>query len=249
MSTERPERPVPPGWESRSRLLPVGGSSVVNEGILRQALRSIADAIDGLDSASPNADCERAYGDFCYAYDREAWRPIASDDLSACVILVYAILDCLGCESPPTDTGYEPRMGRAVTELVAMGADFNAWLRSVGREDAWHDTTRPDATLPTGPFVALVGNNGSEGAEHGFVGLDGLDEGGECPVVEGGQASLFGKGYRISKATYDFEVRSPGDVWARRWTPNPGKWRRLRGYLDLAALPLTQACVLPAEAS
>lgn len=241
------ERPCPPGWETRSRLLPVGGPSFVNEGILRQSLRAIADKVDGLDSASPQPECQQAYEDFCFAYDRPAWRPIAADDLSACVIVCFAVLDCLGCEMPATDTPYEPRMGRAVTELVDLGADFNRWLQSVGREDAWHDTTQPRADLPSGPAVALVGNNGSEGAEHGFVMLDGLDEDGEAPVLEGGQASLFGRGYRISKARYDFETRAPGQVWARRLSPNPSAWRRLRGWLDLAALPYTQACVLPVE--
>jgi hypothetical protein len=53
------------------------------------------------------------------------------------------------------------------------------------------DAAEPDPPLPSGPSLVLVGQNGTEGAEHGHI----------CPdanvrrVVEGGQASPLGRGH------------------------------------------------------
>lgn len=242
------ERPVPEGWESRERLVPIGAPTFVRDAIILEACQRLADKIDGLDSESKDPVCQQAYEDFCFGYDRKAWRPIAADDLSACVIVTFAVLDCFGCEMPATDTGYEPRMGRAVTELTELGRDMNAWLRSVGREAAWHDMTIPGAELPRVPFVGLVGDNKSEGAEHGYIGLDGIDENNIGNVVEGGRLTTVpGKrGFSIGKGVYEYETRAPGQVWARRKSPLPNRWRRLRGWLDIGALPLTQRATLPA---
>lgn len=234
------ERPVPEGWETRDRLYPVGAPTFVCEQILADAVCSLADAIDGLDSAGKNAG---AYEDFCFGLDRAAWRPRAADDLSACVIVIFRVLDCCGYDSSQTDTAYEPRMGKAVIEFGELGREVNAWLKSVDREAAWVDCTKPDAPLPTGPCVALVGDNKSEGAEHGFICLDATMR----RVVEGGQASLFGRGFRISKAVYEYETRGPGQIWARRVSPKPNKWRRLRAYIDLNALPFVGPTCLPAK--
>ena len=103
--------------------------------------------------------------------------------------------------------------------------------------------TTPGAPLPGGPALVLVGNNGDEGAEHGFLWLN------RGNAIEGGQVTRFpkkkGKGYRISKAGYEFEMRAPDSIWARRVTPNLNAWRRIRAYVSLDALPFTGPTCLP----
>lgn len=234
------ERTVLPGWVVRERLYPVGAPTFVCEQLLADAVCAIGDATDGLDSEGPNAGL---YETFCYGLDRPAWRARAADDLSACVIVIFRVLDCCGYDSPQTDTPYEPRMGRAVIEFGQLGREVNAWLKSVDREAAWIDMTKPGAPMPTGPCVALFGDNGAEGAEHGVVFFDGTMRGG----FEGGQASIHGRGYRISKAIYEYESRGPGQIWGRRVSPNPNRWRRLRSVIDLNALPFTGPTCLPAS--
>lgn len=228
------ERPVPPGWMSRERLYPVGGVPGGDGVLLRRTVQRIADAIDGLDSCAGNAP---AYEAFTFAYDPAAWRAGAADQLYSCALVGLAVLDCLGVEGPETDTPYRPRMGQAVAAVKNAGLDLHAWV----------DTTAIDAALPTGPFVGLVGNNAGEGQEHVIVGLDGLDDDGECRVVEGGQLSTHGKGFRIAKGFYKFERRDDVSVWARRISPSPNPWRRLRGYIDLEACSFTQRATVPVE--
>lgn len=225
------ERPVPDGWETRERLLPVGA---FGDAVLVRAVQKIADAIDGLDSAGPNAP---SYEAFVFSYDEPSWRRGAADQLYSCALTGLALLDCLGVELPETDTPYRPRMGAAVSAVVEAGRELGAWV----------DTTAIDAELPTGPFVALVGNNKGEGPEHVLIGLDGLDDDLECHVVEGGQLSTHGKGYRISKGVYEFERRDDVSVWARRIAPASNPWRRLRGYIDLSRCLLTQRATLPVD--
>lgn len=225
------ERPVPPGWESRARLYPIGGGDGV---ILRRTVARIADAIGGLDSAGPN---QASYEAFVFSYDDETWRKGAADQLYSCALTGLALLDCLGVESPQTDTPYRPRMGSAVTAVKQAGIDLGAWV----------DATGPDAPLPTGPFVALVGDNGKGGQEHVLIGLDGLDEDDECYAVEGGQLSQHGAGYRINKAVYEFDRRDGRSIWARRIAPQANPWRRLMGYIDLEACVFSQRATLPAE--
>lgn len=244
------ERPVPEGWATRERLCPIAAPSAVCDAILSQELHAIADAVDGLDSEDPDPARQRRYEDFCFPYDKPASRPRLADDLSACVIVVFAVLDCLGYDSPQTDTAYHPRLGRAVADLVTLAKNLDAWLREVGRERAWHDATVPgsEATLPRGPFVALIGNNGSEGAEHGLVGLEGLDDDLVAPTLEGGLLTRYPKGkggYRIQKCAVELQIRGPGNVWVRRISPAANAWRRLRGWLDLMQVPFTQRATLP----
>lgn len=214
----------------------MGAPTWVCDQLLDDALERLATGIDGLDSAGKNAT---SFERFVYAYDDPAWARLAADELSSCSIAGLAVLDCLGYESPQTDTPYCPRLGRAVSDLVTLALEINRWLAEVGRAPGWFDTTQADTPLPSGPYVALIGNNAGEGLEHVFVGL------GAERIVEGGQASLFGRGYRINRGSYALDVRKPGHVWAHRTTPNPGRSRRLRGYLDLRALPFTQATTLP----
>lgn len=239
------ERPVPPGWERAGRLVTPGSPSFVIEGRIRDALRRIADATDGLDSCGTPAQQE-AYRRFVFPYDAEAWGRIASDQLSACALVGAAVLDCLGYESEQTDTGYQQRVGRAVSDLVQLGIEADRWLESVSRPEAWVDLTSPHAELPDGPFVGLCGNNAGEGLEHVFVGLEGVDEGRDCPIVEGGQLSKIGKGFRIARGVYHFDVRAPGNVWVRRTAPSANAFRRLRAVLLLDRLPYTQEATLPA---
>lgn len=231
------ERPVPPGWTSRPQLYPVGGAPGGDAAILRDTLQRIATAIDGLDSAHPSAAAQRAYEAFVLAHDADPWRRGGADQLSSCALVALAILECLGAASPVLGVPYQPRMGRAVADVVQVGRELGAWV----------DTTLPGASLPTGPFVALVGNNGSEGLEHVFVALDGLDDDGECPVVEGGQASQYAAGYRVARGFYEIERRDDVSAWARRFSPSPGKPRRLRGYIDLEACLFTQRATVPEE--
>lgn len=226
------DRPVPDGWESRARLYPVGGVPGGDAVILQRAVQAIADAVDGLDSAGGSAP---SYEAFVFSYDAETWRKGAADQLYSCALVGLAVLDCLGVESPQTDTPYQPRMGSAVSAVVQAGRDLGAWV----------DTTAIDAELPSGPFIALVGDNGKGGPEHVLVGLDGLDDDGECYVFEGGQLSLHGKGYRISKGVYEFERRESKSVWARRIAPKTNPWRELRGYIDLTACVFSQRATLP----
>lgn len=238
------ERPVPEGWESRSRLYGVGTAN--DDAILADAVERIAIATDGLDSAGETA---AAYEAFNFPYDDARWAVAAADQLSSCAIYGLQVLDCLGYEAPQTDTPYQPRLGRAVTDVVQLGVEVNAWLASVGRRLAWHGTTAPgsEIDLPTGPHLALVGNNAGEGLEHVFVGLSGPSHllGGAIPVSEGGQPSKRGRGYSIQRSRYELIQRGPGQLWARR-VGSVGNGRRLRGWLDIGALPLTQRCVLPA---
>lgn len=226
------DRPVPPGWESRERLYPVGGVPGGDGVILRRTVQRIADAIDGLDSCAGNAP---QYEAFTFSYDAAAWRAGAADQLYSCALVGLAVLDCLGVEDPGTDSPYQPRMGQAVAAVKNTGLHLGAWV----------DTTEIDATLPAGPFVGLVGDNGKEGPEHVLVGLDGLDDDLECYVVEGGQLSKHGKGFRIAKGVYEFERRDPKSVWARRI--GEPRWRRLRGYIDLEACLFTQRATVPSE--
>ena len=123
------DRPVPEGWTTRERLYPIGAPTFVCEEMLSRALEALANATDGLDSEGDNA---KAYEDFCYRFDRPTWRPIAADDLSACIVYLYAVLGCLGYESPQTTTPYEPRMGKAVIEFGQLG-----WRPSVARPRTW----------------------------------------------------------------------------------------------------------------
>lgn len=241
MSTERP---LAPGWERVGRLCPIGAPSFVCEERLRTALRLIAGRIDGLDSAGKNQDEYRA---FTFAYDDVAWGTVASDQLSACSLVGLAVLDCLGAESDETDTGYQKRIGRAVSDLVNLGLKEDVWLASVGRPEAWVDMTLPDAQLPDGPFLGLCGNNRGEGLEHVFVGLEGVDEDGDAPVVEGGRASTKGAGFAIGTGIYSFEVRAPGHVWVRRVSAPSSSFRRLRAVLLLEHVAFTQDATLPAE--
>lgn len=224
------ERPVPLGWSSRERLYPVGGVPGGDGVILRRAVQRIADAIDGLDSCAGNAP---QYEAFVFSYDPAAWRQGAADQLYSCALVGLAVLDCLGLEAPQTDTPYRPRMGQAVAAVKQAGLDVGAWV----------DTTAIDAQLPTGPFIGLVGNNAAEGPEHVLVGLDGLDDDLECYVVEGGQLSKLGKGYRVAKGVYELERRDPKNVWARRI--GEPRWRRLRGYIDLESCVFSQRATLP----
>jgi hypothetical protein len=94
-----------------------------------------------------------------------------------------------------------------------------------------------------------VGNNGSEGTEHGYIGLSGPDaeREGAFDVVEGGQLSRHGKGFSIQLAEYVIHDRGPaqpGHWWAGRSTARTQ--RRLQGYIDLTAVPYTQRAQLPA---
>ncbi|MBP9863232.1 MAG: hypothetical protein KBD62_35125 [Kofleriaceae bacterium] len=228
------ERPVPPGWTSRERLYPVGGVPGGDGAILRSFVAGFADRVDGLDSAGPNA---ATYEELLFAYDDPAWRKRAADELYSCARLGCVLLDCAGADVPLLRLPYQPRMGQAVADVVAAGRALGAWV----------DTTVAGAELPTGPFVGLVGNNAGEGQEHVIVGLDGLDDDGECRVVEGGQLSTHGKGFRIAKGFYEFERRDDVSVWARRISPSPNPWRRLRGYIDLEACLFTQRATVPED--
>lgn len=232
------ERPCPEGWERRERLYPVGSVPGGEAAILKDALERIATAIDGLDSASPDQSVQRAYEAFVLPHDDEKWRVRAADDFYSCALVGVSLVDCLGGEGLGADEPYEHRVGRAVTDFKQLGKDLGGWV----------DTTIAGAPLPTGPFVGLVGNNGNEGAEHVFVGLDGLDDDQECHVVEGGQptATPGAKGYRIARGVYDFEARAPGQIWARRIAPKASAWRRLRGYVDLTACAFDGPVTLPA---
>lgn len=231
------ERPVPPGWESRERLYPVGGVPGGDGVILRDVLDRIAGKVADLDSAHPQAAIQRAYEAFILAHDADPWRRAGADQLSSCALVALAVLECLGASSPVLGLPYQRRMGRAVADVVQVGKEQGAWV----------DTTLPGALLPDGPFIALVGNNAGEGAEHIFIGLEGVDGDGECPVVEGGQPSIYAAGQRIARGFYDLTRRDDVSVWARRFSPNPGKERRLRGYIDLEACLFTQRATVPSE--
>lgn len=228
------ERPCPEGWEQRDRLIPIGAPELVAVQILTEAVQRIADKVDGLDSADTN---HAEYEAFCFPYDKAAWAAIAADQLSSCAVFGLAVADCLGVDAPKSDKPYAPQLGLAVANVVTMGRQQNAWV----------DCTVAGAEMPSGPFIALVGNNAGEGYEHVFVGLDGLDDDNECRVVEGGQVSLKGKGYRIAKGVYDFETRAPGQTWCRRIAPKANSWRRLRGYVDLTRCRFDQRATLPVE--
>lgn len=231
------ERPVPTGWTSRERLYPVGGVPGGDGAVLRDALSRLAEATDGLDSADPKLDRQRAYEAYVLPHDADPWRRAGADQLSSCALYGLSVLECLGARASTIGLPYQPRMGQAVADVVKAGLELGAWV----------DTTLPDAPLPSGPFVALVGNNASEGLEHVLIGLDGLDDDGECPAIEGGQPSLYAAGQRIVRGFYQVERRDDVSVWARRFSPSPNKPRRLRGYIDLEAVAFAGRAVLPAE--
>lgn len=229
------ERPCPPGWEQRERLIPIGSAPGGDEAILRDALGRIAKGIDGLDSASPDAAIQRAYEAFVLPHDADPWRRAGADQLSSCALVALSVLECLGATATTIGIPYAPRLGRAVADVVQAGRELGAWV----------DATRADAPSPSGPFVALIGDNGAGGLEHVFIGLDGLDKDGEVRVVEGGQASLYAAGYRIATGVYQVQTRAPGQVWARRISPKASAWRRLRGYVDLSACAFDGPATLP----
>ena len=229
-------RAVPPGWEQRERLYPVGSAPGGDEAILRDALGRIAKGIDGLDSASPSPSVQRAYEAFVLPHDADPWRRAGADQLSSCALVGLSVMECLGARASTIGIPYAPRLGRAVADVVQAGRELGAWV----------DATQADAPSPSGPFVALIGDNGAGGLEHVFIGLDGLDKDGEARVVEGGQASLHAAGYRIATGVYQVQTRGPGNTWARRISPRASAWRRLRGYVDLSAVDFSGAVTLPA---
>lgn len=229
------ERPCPPGWEQRERLYPVGSVPGGEAAILRDALERIAGAIDGLDSASPDAAIQRVYEAFVLPHDADPWRRAGADQLSSCALVGLSVLECLGAQASTIGIPYAPRLGRAVADVVQAGRELGAWV----------DATRADAPLPSAPFVALIGDNGAGGLEHVFIGLDGLDKDGEVRVVEGGQASQHAAGYRIATGVYQVQARAPGQVWARRISPRASAWRRLRGYVDMSAVAFDGPATLP----
>lgn len=212
------DRPVPEGWTTRERLLPIGGFSDL---VLRSACDAVADEIDGYDSAGPNA---AKYEAFVFSYDSEAWRRVNADLLYSCALTGAALADCFGAEGTGADSAYAKRNGRAVTDLKQLGVDMGAW---VSKGD-------PHAS----PSIILVGDNTAKnGIEHVIIWTG-------SQWVEGGQVSLHGKGFRISKAVYETEARADG-VWMRRTSPNPNGWRKVMGWIDLSLCLWTQRATLP----
>jgi len=226
------ERPVPLGWSSRPQLYPVGGVPGGDGVILRRAVQSIADRVDGYDSGNPAT--ERLYEAFVFSYDPDAVRRAMADSMYACALVSGALCDCLGAEGAGADSAYAGRIGRAVTDVKQLGIDTGAWV----------DMTEIDAPLPSGPACVLMGDNGPKnGAEHWENLLEGLDEDGEAHTFGGGRKTA--KGYGISKAVYQFERRDPKGVLARAIAPGASAWRRVMGYINLEACQFTQRATLP----
>ena len=218
------DRPVPEGWTTRERLLPVGAPTFVDGRVLANACDAIADEIDGYDSSGPNA---AQYEALVFSYDDATWRKGAADQLYSCALTGCALLDCFGAETPGTDTPYRPRMGSAVGAVKQAGKDLGAWI------------TKGDPHAS--PSIILVGDNtGKHGFEHVIIWTG-------SQWVEGGQMSLHGKGYRISKAVYESQERSDG-FWMRRVSPNPNAWRKVMGWIDLSLCSWTQRATLPEDA-
>ena len=213
------DRPVPEGWTTRERLLPIGGFSDL---VLRAACDAVADEIDCYDSCDPATEAK--YEALLFSYDSEAWRKAASDQLYSCALTGLALLDCFGAETPGTDAPYRPRMGQAVSAVKQAGIDVGAWL-SKGDPHA-------------NPSIILVGDNTAKhGIEHVIIWTG-------SQWVEGGQLSRHGKGFRISKAVYEVQER-PDGTWMRRTSPNPNAWRKVMGWIDLSLCSWTQRATLP----
>lgn len=216
------ERPVPEGWTTRERLLPVGAPTFVDEQVLANACDAIADEIDGYDSCDPATSAK--YRAFVFSYDSEAWRRVNADLLYSCALTGAALCDCFGAEGMGADSAYAKRNGRAVTDLKQLGVDMGAW---VSKGD-------PHAN----PSIILVGDNTAKnGVEHVIIWTG-------SQWVEGGQVSHHGKGFRISKAVYETDARADG-VWMRRTSPNPNGWRKVMGWIDLSLCLWTQRATLP----
>lgn len=228
-------RPVSDGW--------LRTEAPLSPDALDDAVQRIAAAVGSLDSNGPTSDAYRA---FVFPYDDARWGAIASDQLSSCALVGLAVLDCLGCVSRETDAPYHPRMGQAVSALVRLGLAENAVRAAQGLSPAWMDATVAGCPAPEGPHIALVGNNANEGLEHVYVALSGVGIGGgeTCGVIEGGQPSARGRGFRIARARYRLDQRAPNAIWASR-PATASRARRLRGYLELSRVDYADPAVLP----
>lgn len=227
------ERPVPPGWESRPQLYPVGGVPGGDGVILRDVCSRVANRMHGCFSGDPAT--ERQLEAFLFSYDEDATRRAMADSMYNCALASGALCDCLGAEGTGADSPYAKRGGMAVADVKKLGIAMGAWV----------DMTAIDAPLPAGPACVLMGDNGAQGAEHWENTLDGIDDDGEVHTFGGGRKTA--KGYGISKAVYQFERRDPKSVWARQIAPTATPWRRVMGYIDLEACLFTQRATVPSE--
>ncbi len=199
----------------------------------RAGVVAIARACAGLSFASDPA----RYATLLFPLDDPARARAMAKSMSSCAVFALAVLRLAGVEHPHLAAPYASRLGKAVSDVLAVGADLGALRKPT-----------PDASPAPGDIV-LIGQNGAPkswvrgtgAGEHVLV-VTGIDDD-IVDSCDGGQPGLERRSRRL--------VRVGSEMWlatlAHRLDPDgrPNPARRIVAYLDVASLPTTRPAMVP----
>lgn len=208
-------------------------SGEVVEARRRKAAVAIAEACAGLSFAT---DPTR-YTSLLFPFDEPSKARAMAKTMSSCALFALAVLRLMGVEHPALSAPYASRLGKAVSDVLAVAADLGA-LRKPG----------PDA-MPAAGDPVLIGQNGAPRAwvrgtgagEHVLV-TTGID-GDIIDSVDGGQPGLERRSRRLVRVGNEMWLATLASRTEADGRPNPA--RRIVTWIDVASLPTTRPALVP----